>query len=82
MKPTWTKTPRKDETDTSCRRHWILKGTDGRVVECRSKLGLPVCFYAMATMGRMISRHRSKTAAMEAVERFVRRTESGVACEQ
>lgn len=78
MKPQWTKTPRRDETDTSRRRHWLLKGTDGRVVECRSKYGLPVCFYAMATMGRMISRHKTRTAAMRAVERFVVQTETAV----
>jgi len=79
MKPTWTKTPRKDETDTSHRRHWLLKGTDGRVVECRSKLGLPRCFYAMVTMARMISRHRTKAAATQAVERYVGRLmEAGV----
>lgn len=77
MKPQWTKTPRRDETETSRRRHWFLKGTDGRVIECRSKVGLPVCFYAMVTLRRMISRHRTKRAAMEAVERHVRELETG-----
>ena len=82
MKPTWTTKPRKDETTTSHRRHWLLKGADSRVIECRSKLGLPRCFYAMAAMGRMISRHRTKAAAMEAVERYTVRNESGVARER
>ena len=78
MKLTWTKKPRKDETATSHRRHWLLKGTDARVLECRSKLGLPRCFYAMASMGRTISRHRTKAAAMEAVECYVMQTERAV----
>jgi len=75
MRFAWTKKPRKDETATSHRRHWLLKGIEARVVECRSKLGLPRCFYAMANMARTISRHRTKAAAMEAVERYVMQTE-------
>jgi hypothetical protein len=75
MRFAWTKKPRKDETATSHRRHWLLKGTEARVVECRSKLGLPRCFYAMANMARTISRHRTKAAAMEAVECYVMQTE-------
>ena len=78
MRFAWTKKPRKDETATSHRRHWLLKGTEARVVECRSKLGLPRCFYAMANMARTISRHRTKAAAMEAVERYAMQTERAV----
>jgi hypothetical protein len=80
MKPDWTKHPRRDETDLAYRRHWILKTTDGRVIEHRSKVGLPTCFYAVAPMERLVGRHRTKRATMRAVERFVLKRE-GVAAD-
>jgi len=75
MKRVWTKHPRRDETALAYRRHWILKGTDGRVIERRSKYGVPTCFYAVAPLARRISRHRSKQAATRAVERFIQQQE-------
>jgi hypothetical protein len=75
MKPGWSKRSRKDEIVTSLRRHWLLKGSVGRVIESRSKFGLPLCFYAVAPLTKMISRHRTKTAAMKAVERYLLRRE-------
>jgi len=71
MTMSWTKHHRRDETSLANRRHWILKGTDGRTIEHRSKLGSPVCYYAVCPMTSLISQHRTKRAAMRAVERFV-----------
>lgn len=73
MKLDWTTGPLEDETSISIRQHWCIEGSEARVIECRPKLRLPRCFYAVATMARMISRHRTKAAAKKAVELFLSR---------
>lgn len=75
MKPGWSKRPYNDETVMSHRRHWLLRGSVGRVIESRSKFGLPLCFYAVAPLRKMISRHRNKASAKKAVERYLLRIE-------
>ena len=69
----WTQYPR-PETDVGGRRHWLLKGSDGRVIEHRLKSGLRTCHYAVAPVSLLISRHCTKRT----VEHFVRQRE-GVA---
>ncbi len=73
----WRKTARRDETLVAHRRIWYSRCGRYRVVECRPKVSLPVCFYAeelrdtdpSVVAWDVISRHRKRGPAFEACQR-------------